>query len=361
MPCMRPMLPENLYNRLVEALLVAYPEHDDWDHLTRTALGKPLPTLLNPSVGTREIARKVVEMAFERRRHHEFLTAARDQSEDVELRPVVEYALHWLKITAPRISDPFDACLVGRWQPFINRARLRRFLKELAVPDSSRVLEIEGETGSGKSYSWQFISFISNKVMPAKFPVLINVQPDHTPTALLKEILIRATRSAAARKFPKRSSESIGTWIRSVCGYTVTETRKMLWHPRGNRYNQVWIVLDFPPAGINQEVRDVIYALAEEINKCLDDIRLILLGFPEPLRDLEPTPLRERIPPLDRSQLSDYFSDLRDQHGITAEPEVIDLLLEGILPYANDSGTGYSRKLNAAVAKTVEFLLGPEP
>lgn len=353
------MLPENLYNQLIKVLVDAYPEHLHWEQLTITALGEPLSTLLNPLVGTREIAGQVVQIAFDRLKHYEFLTAGRDlRPEDVELRLVIENVLGQLMRTVPRSSDPFDVCLIGR-QPFINRASLRRFLKELGVSNSSRVLEIEGAPSSGKSYSWRFIDFISNEVRPAKLAVRIDVQPEHTPADLLEEILIRTGMSEATDGIPTLRGESIGTWIRKACVYTVAEIRKALWHLGGNKYDQVWIVLDFPRAGIDEQLQDLVHALAKEINEC-HYIRLILLGFPEPLQGLEPAPLREAVPTLDRSELRSYFRDLRDQHGKKSEPGVIDLLLEGVLAHTNNSETDYTRRLNVVVTKAVELLLEPE-
>lgn len=340
--------------QLAEAIFAAFPDWGAFDSLVHNGLG------VEPHrVAGRQTVRVAIDELIEWGRSHtalkKLIEAARMLNPDNDALAAIAEELAGLEGTIPTAPDPFEVCLIGR-QPFIDRARLRRFLKELTASNGSKVLQVEGEAESGKSYSWRLIQYVSREVMPAKHAVPIDLQPEDTPTTLLQEIL---SRVGSPGEIPPPGGEAIGIWMRRVCGHTVREMRKALQQREVPECDQIWIVLDFPQAGIAQQVRDVVYRLAKEINDS-HDFRLILLGFPERLRGLEPEPLHEAIPPLDRLQLSSYFHDLRDQYGKTAEPTVIDRLLDGVLAYANGSGTGYTRKLNTAVAKTVELLLETE-
>ena len=62
----------------------------------------------------------------------------------------------------PSEEDPFDVVLLPGGRPFLGRAELRHFMRDLLTPSPGyRMLSIVGPPGSGKSYTREYLAHVA--------------------------------------------------------------------------------------------------------------------------------------------------------------------------------------------------------
>lgn len=84
-----------------------------------------------------------------------------------------------LRVPPPPSANPLDATLLADGSPFVNRARLRQRLRQLAAPAAAArpILVVSGPDGAGKSYSGRYIDHFQYAQTPAPAGQALNVCP----------------------------------------------------------------------------------------------------------------------------------------------------------------------------------------
>lgn len=205
-------------------------------------------------------------------------------------------------------EDHFNVCFLSANSVMVNRTELRDALKELesAKPRGIRVLTVNGDPVSGKTYSKELISYLY-EVRGNFEPIWIELgeyqNTGITAVDLAGEII--AKMGLGDETLPKDNREQPARW---VLAFRSSLVGKMRGHP-----TNWWIVIDgFNQVAIPPEVDYLIQALAR-ITQDLPRFRLILLGYPNELPDIARYAIAENIKPVEREDLLDFFIRLYDQ------------------------------------------------
>jgi hypothetical protein len=172
--------------------------------------------------------------------------------------------------------DPNPDVFAARWvlaqQPFFARTDLRRHVKELLEKNDRPVLRINGQAGSGRSYTTKFLEYIMDQTSPSVHVVPAEIPPGMGPSYEL-ESLAGDFASQMGFNVPPRSGSSYPSLLRrSITQNAVQQTGKWL-----------FVIEGAGQPYLNPEVGDFVHQLAKAA--CTGEfrrkIRLILIDYPE--------------------------------------------------------------------------------
>jgi hypothetical protein len=203
----------------------------------------------------------------------------------------------------------FDVCYFKR-RPFVDRRRLRRLLPLLHRMDDEtvRILLVQGEPYSGKSYTADFIQHLS---VHLGFRVRrVELLKHATGRELTPEILGRAIvdEMKLAEAMPPVERDQVAWWTTYYLSWLARNLRDT-----GDTW---WIVIDdFAQVNVPRAVYEFIEVLALELDRSLDSIRLVLVGFDRDLPEkLVPILKVDRTEPITETHLVDYFAQFLHDH-----------------------------------------------
>jgi hypothetical protein len=193
--------------------------------------------------------------------------------DDEQVAAIVER----VKTPPPSVLDPFEARVLRTKQPFIDRKQTRASLKALIQETPVQpVVVIAGDSGLGKTYTFDFIDHISSSESDI-LHCLVKVEPGQGasigPAELARDIVASISMSGDLSREPPATTNieaytlELAKWIISVAGQS------------GQRW---WFVLDgFNQNELRNDTRSLIVNLASRL---LTGIarrrhRLILLDF----------------------------------------------------------------------------------
>lgn len=254
-------------------------------------------------------------------------------------------------------GDPYQVSMLAGREVFLDRVVLREALRTLAEDPVKLVLQVTGEPATGKSYSYQFISHLSDAVQFT--PALVTLDETATPLDVVRMLSLQI----APMEAPPPLEDDRNKWNGYAALWLVTRAaaRGGLW----------WFVLD----GLNHlpatsEVHDFVHDLALAIlNYKQSQIRLVLLGFRGQLPiDLRKRYLAEEVHPLSEPDVREFLAPLIRQRqaamlgpGEEVDPLRLDTEIDDtvgqVLQFARKAGNGcYMRELGRAVEEVVDEL-----
>jgi hypothetical protein len=204
-------------------------------------------------------------------------------------------------------DDQCDAHLLRGWRALVDRRRLRDALRTLNSPNGSRILIVDGDRFSGKTYSSQLISHMAGpwdfSFVWTDLERLARTEPGPISAAALGRDMAQQMGFIG---MPDVGTEQDARWVRSFCNWLTP----LVDAERARR----WIVIDsFGKALLSDGVHLLIQELALRIDQNLSRLRLVLLSYGD--RDTLEAMLGgaveyERIARIGARELTEFFSRL---------------------------------------------------
>ncbi len=272
---------------------------------------------------------------------------------------------------APPAVNHYDAKLLVGGRLFLSRPDLRRALREMGEGISSRVLIVNGEPVTGKSFTHMFVSYVlefdpSRRSEGFRSAYIDLDQKEWTLETLAKQIAFALKMDPETMpKRPASDPEQDSRWLPQLhqwlCDGITTAT-----------YPGCWLILDgfrvsLPAAGL-----DLIQMLAEFADIGANGrLRLVLLNFPR--ADALPYSGVEVIgaPPLGRRETEAFLADVFAHAGQPHDAVLVQAALQSVetqvdqklqaLRAGNPDDPDLPRKrlqlLNVALSRTAKRLL----
>jgi hypothetical protein len=214
----------------------------------------------------------------------------------------------------------YDAWLLRGNRALIDRQTLREKLRTLGDQMGSRILVVDGDPVSGKTYSLQLINHLADflgafKVVWVDLVRLAARNPTIEPERLARHIAEQMRLNVASLR-PK-GAEQDATWIEHFGTWLTGEL--------ADRNEQWWIVIDhFLRVPLSQQTKDLVEELAVRIDMNIPQLRLVLLSYRDDL------PLaggggveREEIKRIDVDDLTNFFRKVYADRGLDPTPAEI--------------------------------------
>ncbi|MGD8792116.1 MAG: effector-associated domain EAD1-containing protein [Anaerolineae bacterium] len=258
---------------------------------------------------------------------------------------------------ATQAPDPFQRCFLYDMEnmAFVNRIQFRNALESLDTPGGARVVTVDGPPDSGKSYSFLFVSYLSEargNFEPIWVDLTETPSASYGPDDLARRIALQMGVNPETDPLPeKRASDP--RWVIELCDWLVGQVR------RGD--TTWWIVLDgILQVELPDETLHFVRGLAQRAALTEPQLRLVLLSYRSEL--LPPNTfhrvLGEELEPLQRLDLKSFFEKLLTEKGIEFEPDAVDPAVQYVI---NEVPPPYSAerlaRLPGAIKEAAEILL----
>jgi hypothetical protein len=293
------------FKNLRTALLDAFPVPHRMNELVRTARQLPLP-----QIALGEDLQEVVEKVIRKAESEQWLLTLINAA--CELEPTHEglkqFRDAW-KVPAEVVTiDHQKLLFLPGKTVLINRKPLRDALAALEDSSGSRVLIVDGDPQSGKTYSVHYISFLSSARRTFRCAYIDLERVPRNP----EKNKIEATNlgdaiglALLARKYEDPSDYNQTTWLDRYCG----------WLERELPENPVfWLVIDnFVKVPLEESALDLVTELAMRTYRNLHSVRLVLLSYGD-VNLLQSRVVGaveyERIGPIDEMEIKRFFAQL---------------------------------------------------
>ena len=345
-------LSSNQFRRLLDALVQGFDEASMMIML-RTKLGKFLAAEADGN-GTEELFANLINRAEARNWSLDLVRAASAFNPTAELTRLAAEL-------APQIAladiDHFNVCFVGSESVMINRKGLRQSLRTLSqsVPRGKRILVVNGPPVSGKTYSLEMITYLSEalgafKVVPVNLQRIVGreVKPDDIAWEIVEVM------NLPDDTVPPVDKEQDSRWSLRFC-------RRL-----AGRLNDLttpwWLVIDgFNYVTLSQPVNDLIGELAVRISQTLPGLRMILLGYHDKLPlEAERATIYEEIGEIVQEDLFTFFFQIYYEHNLTHFPLDIARKVAEVWQVVDQKDARKLETLGEAAAKAAKSITGLE-
>jgi hypothetical protein len=289
---------------LAVALTEAFPTMEELEMFADEALDLNINEI--PAASLTTLARRLVRWCEKVGREADLFEGARKaRPGHANLMVQVAAAERTLTLTGPvgwyrEPSNPVEACIIRGRAVLFNRTQLRTHVKELLSVDGRNVLVVHGAKGSGRSHSLEFVVHVRARLETfrtvivdlEKFPV--DVDPRDVVQHMAEELAM-----------PPDPSWPDGQPARVNISLVTAFTRHI-----DSLDEPVWVIVDgYDHMKAHREVIELFAELAERAEGDRLNLRLMLLGWDEPLRPkLDSVVLHETIDPMDRNVLVEFFT-----------------------------------------------------
>jgi hypothetical protein len=239
---------------------------------------------------------------------------------------------------------------------FFGRKDLRAALKELRSPDGARVLVVNGQRVSGKSYTNELIAFLSERT-PKNKTIYMNLDKYVFEAPNLTE-MIGLQMGMDTTRIPQQQDEQKARWVQRLVGWILNRVV----NPGDVTY---WFVFDgFREQTLLPETKDWIDELAVQAETNVPQCRVVLLNYTETLPfQISDFISREEIKPIGRDELIEFFKLLNVDYNNKYEPEdlvsKVDVLLaevDGAIASKPETQIERLRLVGKAVKQTAGLL-----
>lgn len=291
--------------------------------------------------------------------------------------PIFHDAIERIKAIIPRPfhipPQVWDPILVRLNLPLLNRSITRRavegFSRPLHQPNYegvSRVLVVTGPAGSGKSFTVLYVQYISQFLNHANFnSIYIDLKAQAVtrfgPLDLARLILdqVNPCWVADGVTLPELQEEQASRWINYLCRVIADQVALA--------GSTCVIILDgldgsggtqFLPAETLEMIACLVaIASTEAIPEVSRDMmRLVLLGFEQPVRNYLNTVRTERIKPVARDEIRKYFEDYARFYNKTIAADGIEDMVNAVLQDVPDDASRTRQLADKALAFAIGII-----
>lgn len=349
------LLPGEL-KQLHSVLLTAFPSESSLLLMVRLQLGENLEVVA-PGSGLDVRILKLIDWAEASGRLENLLTQApldANQAENMLLKTVCEAILTAVRARQGArwfaVEDPLKAHFLHDGRAFVDRTDLRTCLADLNQGTGKRVLVVNGDPISGKSYSLRLIAELAERhgyqlaSVDLKDEVVTKFGPDDLVRSIARQMKLENIDSIPAQQ----SMDS--RWVQDLRDWVVGEAR--------TTNQRWWLVLDgFDHRDLPPETQQLIEHLLKQVDTKLPGVRLVLLSYTRPLpREIRRYVLNEQIPPIGRGHLESFFQRLFEESGKTftdgSVAQAVDTVL-GLVPAEDPDRLYYLAEAVETVATTL--------
>jgi len=334
------------FKRLAEALVQAFDEGLFATFLQDSLEGRRLDLLANVKNDFGQIVRTVIGRAQAEGWLNRLVMEAHNSRPHVATFGELLNELQLVGVNGP--VDHYEACLLRGNRALIDRQTLRLKLRTLGDQMGSRILVVDGDAVSGKSYSLQLINHLAEvlggfRVVWVDLVRLAARNPAIEPERLARYIAEQMKLDVTSLR-PK-GAEQDATWIEHFGNWLTGEL--------AGRDDQWWIVIDhFLRVPLSQQTKDLIEELAIRIDNNIQQLRLILLSYRGDL------PLaggggveREEIKRIGVDDLTNFFLKVYADRGQKAAPAEIAKAIKKVLNQVDEK---HERRLEQIGQKAAE-------
>jgi hypothetical protein len=289
---------------LKAALLDVFDQKPQFDELVRNSTGLSLDIVaLGDALDV--IAAKVITRA----ENESWLPKLIDTAWQMhQAHPELTRIRQAFQVPASLIPANFTKALLLHGKTvLINRGTLRDALASLEKVDGSRVLVVDGDTLSGKTYTLHYVSYIATTRRTFRHCYLDLERVPRTSNNVIDAARLGDAigLKLVGETFPPPADLNLLTWL----------DQYGLWLEQKLRGQQIhWLVIDnFRKVSLEQNALDLVADLAMRTYQALDPLRLVLLSY----ADREALQSRvvgsveyERIATIDATDLMRFFSQL---------------------------------------------------
>lgn len=248
----------------------------------------------------------------------------------------------------PPSVDDFEMCCLAASRIMVDREDLRASLRLLSMPLGKRIMVVTGSKNSGKSHSYQLISYLWQvrggfSLIPIDleaYPRVLGANTIVEPCDVARALVKKLNYGFGSLEPPK--DRQWARWVLDFCDDI--EARAL----EDNRFR--WVVIDgFGRVVLAQATLDLIKELAVRIEKNLARFRLILLGYDGVPPDVLSQAEREIIGPIGITQLTKFFGHAYQQLGIPPDDDLLVDSLTRVLDGLNESQEDFLVQLEPRV------------
>ncbi|MET7405704.1 effector-associated domain EAD1-containing protein [Streptomyces parvulus] len=223
-------------------------------------------------------------------------------------------------------ADPFGALLVGggRSRAFIDRAELREVLREMLHTEGGKVLIVEGDPRSGKTWTWHLLCHVlgNRRIVPYKIDLTAYEPPVevHDIVAALEDQI-----GWSMDEVDVYGSEDAK--VRRLVNLTKQRTRALT--------EDHWLVFDGLAA---TDLAPPALRLVERLAEAVADgemgthMHMVLIAYDGQLQpSIDPYVWRTRLRPICVGDLHEFFCAIAKRAGGELAPKAADLLVNDVL------------------------------
>ncbi len=317
--------------QLGQLLTRAYPTEEAFDMFVRISLDE-IPDNFAPSSGIHYRFFQLILKYEAKAQIEELINAVlgdTDHDGNTLLKEGLNSFLEDLQENAfvPESIDPFDAYSLPAGRPFINRNSFRNYLRDLHSDNGRRFLLVNGEPGSGKTYSQYLVEVLAHHLgfKTCFIELKREIPSEYDPDVMVRRI-DRDLTLPETDPFPMQ--QNVGDrWAQELCDWLVEKIRRL-------NDQRAWIALDgFSNPDLPNETKTFINFLISAVDRRLPLVRLILLDYERRSlpRDLQPFVHSEDIQDIDQVELKNFFRTSFDYQGIDYDDQQLQALATKIL------------------------------
>jgi hypothetical protein len=353
------LLPEER-SQLYEALHGAFPRRSDLLMFLNFGLDKGLDDIYDGPIYA-EAVFHVIEWSESEDRTEELIRkACAKKPKNKLLNDVGRWLITELEkrsgqgIRLPK--DPFETYLLKAGQPFVNRRTLRTHLRELTWDDGSRILAVSGPSGTGKSYSVNFIAHVAQRMKRFKL-LLIDVEEKaratFNPEQFVRSLVNQMGRRSSIGLIPRQGETQDARWLIELRDWIIAEI---------NQTNDTWwLVCDgVCHPDVPSDTRELLTHLIKIAHLNVPQLRVIVLACTPAVlpTDILPFIRQENTESIGQQEVKEYFEQLVGAKIIKADSAAVEEAVRIIFARASNNGAG-TAPLAALLAEATHLLRTP--
>lgn len=241
-------------------------------------------------------------------------------------------------------------------RPFLDRARLREHMEDLLSESATRVLAVTGERGSGKTFSWVYVTHLRDHLRTFT-PVLVDfaewIGRICTPLDVMTEIAaqLRLSRPTVDRHAQGAAqAQQLRTWLVGELPVAGPSAKWVI----------VFDSIDHAPLP-QETVQLMEYVAGAAILQRHPGLRVVLLGYTNqfPLNFWNVV-LTEEIGPIGRPAICGFLTRLARANSMEITEDAVGLTADHVLQQLEKEPEGAVRKLPEVLARAANTVFGKE-
>jgi Effector-associated domain 1 len=259
---------------------------------------------------------------------------------NLELRKFVARYPEWDPTVnpAPAPGSYYHEVFMRGRRVFLKRDRFREALREIGAPGKSRVLAINGDRDTGKTYSREFLNFIreNDPTWAGRDQRIIFIDMDKCafdPENLAEVIGCRLGLDKQA--MPSDKGEQAPRRIPSLIEWLTDGIQR-------SAVERWWIILDGFRVQIHPNAtHDLIRALIDATDRDWDRARLLLVNYEKFLDSgILVYILSEKIEPIERPDIENFFKRVYEKSGKSWDATTISQTVDEVLAQVEAQAKG---------------------
>lgn len=310
-----PLLEGDEREKLIAAVVEAFPSLDELDYAVIMCLDKHLHVIVDASGGTQIVAYRLIDWCERNDTLVALMEKLPGQTGNRTLSALCPQLLSALRQRQPtpllQPVSPYEALVVRMTEMFIDRKKLREYLRQMDQSNGFRILAVNGDRGVGKSHSLHLVSYVVDRRKPARIAFVNSTQSQSKriePDTMIRSLALQLGFGSQVASIPDQVSKS-ERWVWELAEWLAGVIRQA--------DGLCWIVLDgFDDAAIPTSTSEGIHHLTR-LARTNSLLRIVLLHY---RRDRLPVDVQrgvreEVVSAASRVDLVEFFTHMKQQLG----------------------------------------------